>query len=278
MGNIATTVELFARDLWRAAKPRPPGVDVHFVSYPKCGRTWLELMLGMVLASKIEADADAVNRNLYQFCKEHDIRPVIHSTHDLSEITQETRNVAPASHLFYYDFRVRYWGRRVFMLVRDPRDTVVSSYYQSTKRAFNPVDVPDIDAFVLHPLYGFKRLIRFYEIWDRNAGLCTFHFESYEDLRSDTVGTMRRILGFLGIDDVSSDRLDQIVEECSFDEMRKMERVEQAGLRAFEGESAQKARKGRIGGYRSELRPETVEALDEQMHLFPARFGFAAKL
>lgn len=267
-----------ARDLWRGLKPKPQGVDAYFISFPKCGRTWLELMIGMALMRASGQPIESARRDLYALAREYDLGPRIHSCHDWSETTLEAREAVNPQFLFATDLRMKYWGRRVFMLVRDPRDTIVSSYYQVTQRAFRPLPFDTIDEYVLDPVYGFNRLIQFYRIWDRNADRTTFAFEHYEGLRASTEEVLRRIIAFLGVPGAAEMQLNDIVEACSFDRFRKLEQAGREDLRQFGSTpKAMKARKGSIGGYRDELKPETVAILDSKMSAMPARFGFSAQ-
>ena len=265
-----------ARDLWRSLKPKPPGVDAYFISFPQCGRTWLELRIGMSLMRASGHPIESARRDLYALANEYNLSLRVHACHDWSETTLEAREAVNPQFLFASDLRMKYWGKVVFMLVRDPRDTIVSSYYQVTTRAFRPLPFNSIDEYVLDPVYGINRIIQFYRIWDRNAKHTTFAFERYESLRANTEHVLRRIISFLGVPEAENMRLDDIIEACSFDRFRKLEQSGREDMRQFGGTSmSMKARKGSIGGYREELRPETVAILDSVMSAMPPRFGFS---
>lgn len=274
--SLRLSAEVLARDLWRSIKPKPASVDVHLVSFPKCGRTWLELMIGMALVRSVGMDINEGRRDLFNLTRDNNIRPTVYSSHDWSETTLETQRAVNPHFLFASDMRFKYWGRRVFLLTRDPRDTIVSSFHQVTKRAFEPLEFKSIDDYALDPLYGFNRLIQFYRIWDKNADKIQFSFESYENLRSNTNDVLRRCLIFMGVKGASTMQLEDIIDECSFENFRSKEQSGRSDLRSFDGGRALKARKGNVGGYTEELQAATIETLNEMMEQFPSRFGFVA--
>ena len=61
----------------------------------------------------------------------------------------------------------RYAGRRVLLLVRDPRDVVVSLHLQVTRR-WKVDPTMTLDEFIWHPRGSFRTMIRYYNIWAQN--------------------------------------------------------------------------------------------------------------
>jgi hypothetical protein len=203
--------------------------------------------------------------------------PAIFSTHDWSETTNETRAAIDPRLLFAYRGRLRYRGHRVLMLIRDPRDAIVSNFYQATRRAFRPVPFSDIDSYVLDPLYGFPRIVRFYEIWDATRHHASpFMLVRYEDIMRDGPAILQSIYDFVGLAGIEPSAVDVIYEACRFDSVRAMETAGQADLRVFPGLNAGKARRGKIGGYVDELRPDTIARLNRWMLDIPPPFAYPA--
>ena len=58
--------------------------------------------------------------------------------------------------VFRYTNRFRYRRSKVIFLVRDPRDVVVSHFYQVTKRSKNPFVFNSITDFVKDDILGLK--------------------------------------------------------------------------------------------------------------------------
>ena len=66
---------------------------------------------------------------------------VIFNEHDNSEIILEDGTRNNPLDVFKFTSRFRYKRGKVIFLVRDPRDVIVSHFYQVTKRAKNPFHV-----------------------------------------------------------------------------------------------------------------------------------------
>jgi len=123
----------------------------------------------------------------------------------------------------------------------------------------------DIDAFVLHPVWGCSNIAAF-----NAAHLARFDGRGdaipvrYEDLRSDPHTHFARMLDFAG---VSNYDIERVVSESSFEKMRSLELgKDQEARKAHKlygmqngDENTLKVRKGEVRGYRSSLRPETIE-------------------
>ena len=61
----------------------------------------------------------------------------------------------------------KYRNKKVVFLVRDPRDVVVSYFFQRTKRSRSPVNL-DMSSFIRDPGYGVNRIIDLMNIWAEN--------------------------------------------------------------------------------------------------------------
>ncbi len=225
---------------WRA--------DVHIVSFPKCGRTWLVLLI----AKAIESHYGITRRKPLKIRGYHSRRlkiPYIHAHHDggpeflLPEELGRDKSF--------------YKTRKVIFLVRDPRDVLVSSYFQKTKRNYNFQG--DMGDYVRERRGGIESIVEFYNIWVRNAGVPRDFLQiTYEDLHADTEVHLRRALDFIGCSDVSDEDIARSVDYCRFDNMRDLESsnaFQTGALSARDPEDQQtyKTRKGEVGGYISEL-------------------------
>ena len=183
-----------------------------------------------------------------------------------------------------------YAARPVLFLHRNPIDTAVSFFFQVTKKDFAPgtfkyyqryprlwlrgaLPPPDIDAFVLHPTYGVEKVCRFNRGWlDHVTGRPDCRIVTYEDLRADPIPGFTAILDWLG---KPADKVAAAVEAKSFAAMKARELARPRRLGALDrrkDEGARKARQGKVRGYETALRPETVAAA----RAIAARFGFEA--
>ena len=228
--------------------------EIVCVSYPKSGRTWVRFALDVAGASSVK-----FNHGGY-------------ASRNPDEMGYEFLGVRP-----------KVFGDRNIFLYRNPLDTAVSEYYQMFNRIFTPdhaayerirsrlakldrLPPASIDDFVLHPIWGCRKVSAF------NAAHIAYFGRGknnlivrYEDLRRDPRRYFSQMLDFIGLENYDIER---VLRESSFENMRALElngdsdtrRAHKLyGMKAND-ENSLKVRKGKVGGYADELRPETVEA------------------
>jgi hypothetical protein len=244
--------------------------DSFIVSPPKCGRTWLRLMLARAASQHFAIEAPNV-LDLTELSNTDSRVPRVRFTHALldQELRWDAVTVSPAT----------YGGKPVILLVRDPRDVTVSSYYQKTFRVGG--DRGNIDSFVREETGSFCTLLQFYRAWAvaRSDGFA-WHLVRYEDLHANAAKQLDRILRLVGLKDVSEAVIEEAVRYAAFDNMRKMEQSGQFDGRLrprdVDDERTYKTRKAVVGGYRTELSAATIAWMERQMaeHL-PREFGYS---
>ena len=229
------------------------------VSYPKSGRTWVRFALWTagVDATLTHAGASTGWREIG--------RPYRAIPQDLREVP-------------------------VVFLHRNPLDTAVSMFYQVTRRDLRrglarwcrkllPLSISsglppeDVDAFVLHPVYGIENVCRYNRLWlDRLASDDESLILTYEALRADPASGFQRLLDHWSEAGVTGAELAQA---ASMEQMRAAEQTGTAFLKTSAGRSGDansaKVRKGKVRGYADELRPETIA----EAQAIAARYGFA---
>jgi hypothetical protein len=157
----------------------------------------------------------------------------------------------------------KFRGKRVIFLARDPRDVIVSSYFEMNKRAAligeNPYESRSgsyegsLEDFIQRKVGGFETILRYYNIWAGNRDIPKgFLLVRYEDLKANPLAELRRIVDFLG------------------QNMRKME--EQGRFQGGvlnpgnqDDRESYKTRKGKIGGYADYLSPDQIALLNQRM-------------
>ncbi|RWO85096.1 MAG: hypothetical protein EOS18_01560 [Mesorhizobium sp.] len=219
------------------------------VSFPKSGRTWLRVMLD-------------------------DLGVTAQWIHDGTDHKQ----LRPASSL--KENKSRYRKRRTILLVRDPRDTVVSGYFQVQKRHKLPAG--SFSDFIRSENHGIEKIARFNLNWFSAAPrMRAMRCVQYEDIHRDAVGVLRSILDFL--ETQAEDRtLIEVADARAFDRMRTSEakgdlagRYGEALLPSDANDPESfKVRKGKIGGYRDYLSDDDVAYCDDLLQ----RFEYWAKL
>lgn len=241
---------------WLGDRYRHWTTDVYVVSFPKSGRTWFRTILGTALqlqSGREDVDPTSVHR-LWMFDPGV---PRFVFTHDVNAHLASTRAVLWLGN--------RYLNKKTIFLIRDPRDTIVSLFFEMTKRVGSFEGT--ISEFIRQDAGGIASLIAFLNEWMRNLGKIRQHLlVSYEDLHNRPTETIASALDFAGAP-VDATVIRQALELCSFEAMRDMERAGSvAHVRLRPGNVADpqsyKVRSGKIGGYRNHLSREDCDFLD----------------
>lgn len=218
--------------------------QVYVVSYAKCGRTWLHLMLGKAVCTQFGIPEKEILRS-HNFTQRAGLRRTIF-THARS---------LPA-----------YRGKHVLLLVRDPRDVIVSHYCDAGLRRGNFSGT--ISEFMRDEKYGIARLLEFYRTWNELGKEAeTFTLLTYEAMRADPAAALTRTLRLIGVEQPSPQVVADTVAYTSFANMQRMEARNTLGnpaLRPKDANDSQtfKVRRGRVGGFRDELCADDVAYLN----------------
>ena len=234
-----------------------PSDQIFLVSFPNSGRTWLMYMVKKILKKIGKEDLH------------------IEYVHDCSEIIIEDGTRQDPYLIFKFTDRFRYLRSKVIFLARDPRDIVASNFHQVTNRAKNPFKFRSKSEFVNHDIFGFKRIIHFFNLWFKNKNKPKeFLLIKYENLLDDT-NDLRRMINFLPIN-VPDELIEKIYNESKADKMRKKELNNQLeDFRDFGKEANKlKVRKARKGSYLSELSSADIVFCNKEMEKLHPFFGY----
>ncbi len=246
--------------------------DVCMISFPKCGRTWLRLMMGKYIQRYYELD-DASKEEILELrpLSSYDKKvPNIRVTHDDDPQFKKPDKIE--------EDKIKYKNKKIIFLVRDPRDVVVSLYYQFLKRR-DLIEKMEISDFIKREEGSLKSIIKFYNVWWENKHVPedflkiryeNLHTEIYEENRFDE---LKKALRFIGFDDIDDELVEYVSEYAAFDNMRKMEEEEEfesdksdknrLSPADKEDEQSYKTRKGKVGGYRDDCDEEDMKYMDE---------------
>ena len=228
---------------------------VAIVSFPKSGRTWLRLLIGRALCARYGLPESQI-LDTFALTRAAGILPTVF-THDGTSNTE-------GRHFDRLDRGKRaYRGKRVLLLCRDPRDTVISCYFEATRR--KRVYDGTLSEFLRDPRYGIQKIVTFYQLWEAARAVPEkLLVISYEDLHADPAKVLRETLGFLGASDLPDRLVSEAIEYGRFDNMRRLEQAgglgEGSRLRPADSADASsfKTRKGKVGGFAETLSEEDL--------------------
>jgi hypothetical protein len=237
------------------------------VSFGKSGRTWLRVLIWRYFARKNGFAAEGISE-FDEFRLKNPNVPVLFFTHD-----NYLKDYAG------HDRKADLYGKsRVVLLVRDPRDTAVSQFFQwkhrivPRKKVLNNYPLGDVDlhGFITSEQSGIPKIIDFMNAWAGEIGrMPNLLVVKYEDLRADTKGELRRVLEFFGAAP-TEEELDDAVSFASVENMRRMEleNASKAGAhRSLKPADANdpssfKVRRAKVGGWRDYVTEEQSDAID----------------
>lgn len=259
--------------------------DVYLVSYPKCGRTWLRLMVGRAIAQYFGLPEDEDTLFIRWKKRPHSQVPWITVIHDDRPMLKAPDELQTS--------KARYQDKRVIFLARDPRDVIVSSYFEMKNRGqlfgYNPYEnrkaVFDgsLPEFIRNREGGFETILSYYNIWAENRNIPRgFLLVRYEDMKANPLHELRRVIDFLGLKTIPEAILAEAVEYASFENMRQMETQGKfkSGILQPADQSNQesyKTRKGKVKGFADHLEEADVAYLNHLMsEKLTAYFGYTA--
>lgn len=252
-------------------------IDAFLVSYPKSGRTWLRFLLSCYFARTAKLGFEPDLQTTFKVLPNFDLDPV-RGLPAAVVGRNAGRADAPLIAVSHRSYDRRFFGDKpVILLLRDPRDVCVSAFFHQTrhKKRFSG----EISQFIDDRQFGLPSIIDYHNGWaDGLIGRPSLVL-SYEEIKRDTAGSVRRLLGFLKVP-VDEAALAQAIALASFDQMKKSEQKVQISGHAYDpndGESA-RMRKGKVGGftdYLSEAEVGRIMALC-RAHLSPKGSGLMA--
>jgi len=227
--------------------------DTYMVAFHKAGRTWMKVLL----AKMVELLGFDTKRVEFLQHSHSAYDPALNKSRTSENLSTDKS------------------GLQIILLFRDPRDIVVSYYFELTKRIVKFKGT--LSEFIRDNTYGISSIVDYYNNWYENrSNVKKFTILRYEDLRKDTKKELKNLLSFLNMEkQVSAEIFQSAIKYSSFSNMRKMESsgknilndnsldINKRGDRS-DGESF-KTRKGKVGGYIEYFNDEDMKYADEQL-------------
>ena len=233
--------------------------DVYVISYPKSGRTWLRVLIGKAICLKYGLP-DEMMLDTHRLTTAAGLLRT-HFVHDYSEILSGLHYRRMPAH------KREYAGKKVIFIVRDIKDTLVSSYFQATKRTYQFNG--SLSDFVRSEAFGVRKIVTFYNIWHHNRDVPKdFLLLRYEDMHQNPAGALIQTLRFISMQPVEDPIVQAAVAFARFDNMKKMEAggyFNDPKMRPGDAgdEESYKVRKGVVGGYTAYLSQDDIRYIDQ---------------
>ena len=221
--------------------------DYYIISYPKCGRTWIRIMLQHYI--------QLLNNTITTF---RDPSLLQLNTNEILKFEHGQGNWVPAPKN-YKNLRfntARYTNKPVIFLIRDPRDVVVSSWYHLKYR--ENIYGEGLSSFIRSEMVGIRKIVHYMNMWMQNSHIPEkFLLISYEDISANTAERFTELLKFLKLP-VYPSLVNNTISAASFNNMKKMEKggsLKEPWMKpgANNLKNSMKIRKGKIGGYKEEM-------------------------
>ncbi|WP_279249660.1 sulfotransferase domain-containing protein [Candidatus Marimicrobium litorale] len=254
--------------------------DWVLMSWGKSGRTWLRVMLSRAYTLKGGFEASEL-LDFDNLKKRDSSLPAVFFTHN-NYLRDYTGNQRSKRH---------FQGKRIVLLVRDPRDVAVSQFFQwqyrmrPNKKFINdyPPHGASIDAwdFVLDKEAGVPRIVDYFNGWaSAMPELKNVLVVRYEDMRRQPAEVLAKILAFTHTD-VTPQQVQEAVDFAAYENMKKMEQdsfFKGSGARVKPGDKANpesfKVRKAKVGGYRDHFDDEQCAMLEGMVAELDPVFGY----
>lgn len=267
---------------WLRSRIQWATAQAAFVGYPKSGNTWTRFLVGRYIQLLCGTERMPLfdSHDWLGRCEKAPCGPSMIFTHRPLEwsgqVSQDLtpRNVVAPFH-----------GKKVILIIRYPLDVLVSAWFQQRLRVGTPY-TGDLVAFLGDPSFGLEKLLHFHQVWaDRCDEVAAFKVLRYEDLIADTGANLKAICDLLGIP-ADENRIAESVSYASFENMKTLEgskdviRYRSSGLGVFAtGDQANPdawhMRRGKVGGYRDYLDPDTARIFEDKIAAeMASRFGY----
>jgi hypothetical protein len=229
---------------------RRSGDVFYIISFPKCGRTWLRILIGHYLIHHYRLPTDNYLRiqDYYRFDRRI---PRIEVAHDDKPHKRRSEELVRSKDLYRRD--------KVVFLVRDPRDVLVSWFYARKYREKGEKYAGTIHDFITEEHGSLASIVAYFNIWwaERDKPK-SFLLLRYEDLHARPEQTLKQVLDFLGVPHLDDELVSATVAFASFDNMRQLEKHDAFNMRTLRPENeaderSYKTRKGIVGDYKNVL-------------------------
>lgn len=245
----------FPRDAFNSAQTFTPKDDTIVIcSFPKCGTTWMQNIVyllthgGKAFPSDLVVDDEIPHLELSgsEYCANYSVLKT-HLPPPLLKLNQHAKYI---------------------FIVRNPKDCCVSFYHHT--RGF--VEYYDYAHGTFDDYYerfitgkvDFGDYFDYFRSWEPHLNDPNLFFCTYEQLKCDTKGIVEKLAAFLGID-LNDQMLGKVLENCSFESMRK---DNQRWTSERPKDMPSFIRKGEIGDWRNHFSAQQSDRMNHKIEQY----------
>jgi len=179
--------------LKRVLTPYKPSKTPYWtLSFPKSGRTWLRVMVAKAIALHFNCRKQIVLDSIEVIRAGCRKAPWLVFSHCQADRSIPANRYPEAFHEVILKYSLS--TKKVLLLVRDPRDVLISYYYHLTRRQ-KQFD-GSLSEFIRDPRYGIDKIIWALNVWYQNKNRYgDFLIIRYEDLRKTHIKNLKESLG-----------------------------------------------------------------------------------
>jgi hypothetical protein len=241
---------------WRYKRASLNPEDAFLVSYPRSGTTWLRFLMFEALTGGSPAFGH-IREAVASINRHHEAAAVLGQR---GRLVQSHEPYEAGDH-------------RVVYAVRDARSVALSEYRWQIRLGLEPGSLDNfIGDFVRgrsNPWGAWDNHVNFW-LESESAEHGHLHLVKFEDLRRNTLETLRAALVFLGVER-SDDELQTVIDNNTVERMRQKEdQATQRGWRATARRDTRFINEGAVGGWRTQLTESQRETIE-------SRFGGTLK-
>lgn len=258
--------------------------DATIVSYPKSGKTWIAYLLTNYIARQL-----GFTELFERLTGEGGLRTFApESRRGYLGAVAARRGIdrwAPLIRFMHQDslgypyFAPKTLGApgtdRHILLVRDPRDVLVSHFHHVIIKNRGVFDAhrdkphlaadTEIGEFIRSEFLGIRHVLAYYAGWSRWAAANSAPVVHYEDFVAEPKPALAQLLAALGVSQVSDDLVAEAVAAASFERLQTAERSAQMERGREDEASSRRMRRGRAGGYVDEVSDEDAAFMTRVM-------------
>ena len=254
--------------------------ETWFISYPGSGYTWMTCLVHQVLLRHFEVKNPPNFREIHLFHEQDSSIPLIMFTHGVAPYYSSAAAIKAD--------KSEHRNRNIALIVRDPRDVIISCYFKHVKQTETFVYGAmqkfegTLSEYLRDELYGIEGLVVWLNNWAGQRYVPrSFSLIRYTDMIENTHVQLKRALDIIGINDVAEHIIGDAVQHCSFENMQAMENDGKKGKTWFywvdpTDPESHRMRRGKVGGYTDYMNEEDIQYVNTIMKGLNPFFGYLA--